>query len=923
MPVERFGAVSIVGFDSSLLTGWYNSRITTNLAQGSGPSGASSRSTASEPVVTPWDTSVTQSLEELQRRVLASGEFFGDANDTFSDLEAPDDHKQLFELYVGLKRLLSVAEEAQDRNISSYRRDFLNNAFQDGLGQLDTFFDDMGLDELTLLKGEELSKIESEVAVSRGLSQYKTGTLHTGDYDAEVASLTGDVQFTVSVTKSGIQTDIDINLADMGATTRSMSNIVDHINTQLEANGMVSRFEVSKIGEEDENGIVPGDDYGFLIKGVSTEALTFSATAAEPAVYVTGVSGISDSAGGQITKVTGVNSGTPSVGVSTRIEADSNEIEKELPGGEDGETFTTTEANALELFGSAAAADGGVFVVGRTTDTTDGQVIKGEADMVLAKYDSNGKEIWSRVLGAGDDAEGVSVAVDSSGNVIVAGNVTGTLGDTTDVGGEDSFVTKFDNSGVEQWTQRFGGTGDDTVSGVAVASDGSVYVAGKSTGGFGGEVHLGGAADGYVRAFDSNGTTQYTRRIGGAGDETLSAITVDDSDNLVIASVEDGVGLVRKYDSTDGTAAAIWEHSLGDMEAGRIGDVEVDGTDIYVAGSAGSSFSPSAPLTAHNGDARDAFLLKMTDGASPTVDYTTFLGSSGDETANDITVHDGQVYLAGKTTGELSGATQLGDRDAFVSQVDGATGTVNWTTQITGRGGVSEGFSVSVGAQDDSILNALGLPAGELVYADSRVVTDRSSARDGDHFYLSVNGGSRKKITIDDDDSMRSLTFKINAVLVLDGTASVRRSSEGDQLRLSAAENQTIEIFSGTEGQDLLKALGLEPGAITNRPSSLDDDETTADAPPLFSLDLPRLMNLTDQDQAQSAFEALETAMSKVQRAYRDITMDPALRAALEGPQRGQTGGTVPAYLNAQLANYQAGLSRLNSGPSSTAGLLL
>ena len=59
-----------------------------------------------------------------------------------------------------------------------------------------------------------------------------------------------------------------------------------------------------------------------------------------------------------------------------------------------------------------------------------------------------------------------------------------------------------------------------------------------------------------------------------------------------------------------------------------------------------------------------------------------------------------------------------------------------------------------------------------------------------------------------------------------------------------------------------------------------------------------------------------QAAMSKVQRAYRDITTDPALKALLEGPQNGKTGATVPAYYNAQLANYQAGLSRLNQGPS-------
>ncbi|HAQ34201.1 MAG TPA: hypothetical protein DCQ53_02385, partial [Alphaproteobacteria bacterium] len=67
-----------------------------------------------------------------------------------------------------------------------------------GVTQLDSFFADLDLEGVNLLKGEELSKAESGVAISRGSSQYTTGIIHTGDFDAEVASLTGDVRFTVS-----------------------------------------------------------------------------------------------------------------------------------------------------------------------------------------------------------------------------------------------------------------------------------------------------------------------------------------------------------------------------------------------------------------------------------------------------------------------------------------------------------------------------------------------------------------------------------------------------------------------------------------------------------------------------------------------------------------------------------------------------
>lgn len=918
--------MAIVGINQSLLTSWYSARVTTATV-GSSPlaQSAAGRSQAGEDVAAPWEleSENLQTLEEMRRRVMATQDFFLDPGREFSDVDAPDDHKALFSLHQGLKRLVSLAEEARDKTTNDARRMILEKAFQNGLGQLDEYFQDMRLEELTLLKGEELRKIESDVAVSRGLSQFKSGIIHTGEYDAEVPSLTGDVQFNISVRKNGVTTDVAINLADMGGQTRNLDNIVAHINSELEAAGMVTRFERTKIGEKNDIGVIPGNDHGFLVRGVSTEQISFSAPAAQPALYFAGVSGINETAGGQIVKLTDLASGDPSIGYSTRFSADPTKSEVDVVGGEDGETRTKLVDNPLEIQATAAAADGGIFVVGKTTASTDGQTLKGEQDLVLAKYDSAGNRVWSRVLGAADDAEGASVAVDADGNVVVTGQVTGGLGDTTDIGGSDSFVAKYNAAGVEQWVQRFGGTGDDKGTAVAVGDDGTIYVAGKAASAFGNQPHQGGVSDGYLRAIGTDGQTLWTRRIGDTGDETVSAIAVADDGNILVASNEGGTAVLRKFDASDNTAPALWEQSLGDLDDGSIGGIAVDGTDVYITGAAGSAFAPSAPVGAHNGGVRDAFVVKLTDGVSASIDYTTFVGSDSDDGAADIEVFNGKVYIAGKTLGGINGDTLNGERDAFAAQLDAATGALDWSHQMSGRNGLSQATGLAIGAGDDSVLDALGLPSGTLTYSDTRVVTDRSSAREGDHFYVSVDGGRRKKITIDGDDTMRSLTFKINAALVLNGTADVRRSSDGDQLRIKAAEGKTIELFAGADGRDLLESLGIQPGAIVNTGSLLDDDEKTSDSPPLFALELPVSMSLADEKSAESAFEAIQDAMSKVQRAYREITMDPALKALLEGPQAGKKGGTVPAYYSAQLANYQAGLSRLSAGPQTGAGLFL
>tara|TARA_R110002051_G_scaffold165688_3_gene236638 strand:- start:29088 stop:31823 length:2736 start_codon:yes stop_codon:yes gene_type:complete len=909
--------VAVYGLDFSVLNGWYQSKLSTSQASNLAPQTSTANQKAAAGVTPPWDvTSKTGSIEELRRGVLASGEFFNTKKSAFSDLKAPDDYKALFDLYVGLKTLSSLAEKAMDKTVSDSDRKFISTRFAEGLAQLDSFYDSMKLDGLALLKGKQVSSADSTVAISRGESVYVTGKVHTGAFDAEVASLTGNVQFTVAVKKNGVTQNIAINLADMGTTTRSMDNVAAHINTALDAAGVLTRFSRVKLGTPDENNIIPGDDYGFKITGISTEVVSFSAVAGSPAIYLAGTSGLNDGAAGQVVKLTDLAAAAPTTAFSTRLEAAPDTTEVPVVGGAPGETRPKETTNPLEIKSSATAADGSVFVVGTTSAALGGAEIKGAHDMVLAKYDSTGKMVWSRVLGAAAEASATTVAVDGSGNVVVAGVVQGVLGTTTDVGGKDSFVAKYDANGVEQWLSRFGGNGDDQPNAVTVAADGTVYVAGKSASAFGGASHLGGVSDGYLRAIDASGTTLSTTRIGGAGDESISSITMASDGNLIIASQEDGVGVIRKLDAANLAGAALWTQSLGALGAGRIGDVAVDGTNVYIAGSAEGSFAPSAPINAYSGGARDAFLVKMTDGAAPTVDYTTFLGSTEDETANAITLDGTKVYLAGKTTGSLPGQTLVGSRDAFAASFNAVDGVLDWATQLSGRNGVSEATGVSVVAGGDSVLDAMGLPAGTLTYSDSRVVTDRTAARDGDFFYISVNGGRREKISIDANDTMRQLTFKINAALVLDGTADVRRATNGDALRISPKEGSTIELFAGADGRDLLKALGMAPGAIVKKASLLNKD-ATADAPPLFAMDLPTLMSLSDKDTSKTAFDAISHAMTIVQRSYRELTTPSSLTDLLNGGP-GKRGGTVPAYLTARLANYTAGLERL--GGSSSGG---
>lgn len=904
---------------ASLLGAYFNAQTSLRLASAGAPqlSGASTgdfqpANAKTEEVLPPWDPrGEIAALETLRRSALASGEFFDSKFGAFADLDVGKDEKTLFALHQGLRRLQSLAGPASEKTTSDTDRAFWNRRFQEGLTQLDSFFEGMDLEGVSVLKGEELSKAESTLAISRGQSSYTTGILHSGQFDAEVANFTGNVVFDITVRKNGVDTVINIDLADMGTTTRSLDNVAAHINTQLEAAGMMTRFERVKIGEENEFGIIEGDDFGFRIEGILTEKVSFSATGGA-ALYMAGISGTGETAAGQLTKYVNLAGGGDAA-FTRRIEADPTVTETK---GEDGETQTSTSENPLEIKAVARGADGGLFVVGHTSAAVDGQTLKGEQDLVLMRYDSTGKKLWSRVLGAAGEASGASIAVDGSGNVVVAGSVKGELGGTNAVGGSDSLVVKYSAEGVEQWATRYGAMADDAAQSLAIGADGTVYVGGRADSSIGGVSNTGGT-DGYVRAIDAAGNTLYTRAAGtGSGSQQVKATAMASDGGLIVATEEEGRAVLTKYAAgDDGTGAPVWTLDLGNLDSGRIGGLAVDETGaIYLSGAAGAGFAPSTPVTANAGG-RDAMLVKISDGASASVDFTTFLGTADDNSASAVTVSGGKVYLTGKTSDALPGATQDGARNAFAAGLDATTGALDWVQQVSGRGGLSEGAGLVVDPAGDNALTRLGLPSGTLSYSDSRLVTDRSALRAGDHFYVSIDGSRKKKITIETGDTMRSLTFKLNAVLLLDATADVRRSASGDMLRITPKEGVTVEFFSGQSGQDALSGLGLPSGAVTGKASLVGKDgDTTSDAPKIFALELPAKLAVDTREEAALAAEALTQAMSKVQRAYRELTADPALKELLAGPKAGKRGGTVPAYLTNQIANYSAGLDRLLGG---------
>lgn len=259
-------------------------------------------------------------------------------------------------------------------------------------------------------------------------------------------------------------------------------------------------------------------------------------------------------------------------------------------------------------------------------------------DIWLRKYNASGGTVWTKTYNQSDgytDEYGYAVAVDSSGNVYVAGSQT----DESLIA--DGVVIKYDSSGNVTWTATYSGTANDNdeALGIAVDSSGNVYVAGY-------EMTAGSGNDIWVSKLDSGGDTTWTKKYSGAAgdDDRGASIAVDSYGNVYAAGYETVTDQstnvwVRKYDSSGNVT---WTKTYNsDTNGGDLANgITVDSSgNVYVTG--------SAAITAGSTDV----WVRKYDSDGDTVWTQTYDGGVGSDIGYAIAVDSsGNVYATGSTS---------------------------------------------------------------------------------------------------------------------------------------------------------------------------------------------------------------------------------------------------------------------------------
>lgn len=97
------------------------------------------------------------------------------------------------------------------------------------------------------------------------------------------------------------------------------------------------------------------------------------------------------------------------------------------------------------------------------------------------------------------------IVVDSSGNAIVGGNHQGSFFGTS-VGGKDLVVMQLNSAGVKQWSFQTGSATDDQIYSITIDSSGNIIVGGNLRSSITGHTFQGGNAENVLIKLDSGGS---------------------------------------------------------------------------------------------------------------------------------------------------------------------------------------------------------------------------------------------------------------------------------------------------------------------------------------------------------------------------------------------------------------------------------
>jgi hypothetical protein len=376
-----------------------------------------------------------------------------------------------------------------------------------------------------------------------------------------------------------------------------------------------------------------------------------------------------------------------------------------------------------------------------STSSSFGFTVNGNRNLVANFTPVTTSGPWAKRLGGTGNESGTAVTVDANGNTLVAGYFMGSVdfggGLLTSAGGYDLYLAKYSPSGAHLWSKRFGSSGNELVSSIALDSSGNIFLAGSfyGTANFGGaNLTSGGDADAFLAKYSAQGDPIWSQRFGANMPDVFNKIAVDSQGNVIATGFFQGTVLVGS------TTLYSWGNGIDPMLA-KFSPTGVNlwAKNFYNAGTeygngiaVDKRINPLTGLPYDNiviagyfngyinfgGGQSDANLLTTAGGYiakfSPAGGHLwskPYGGSNGSTRFWGMALDsNGDVAV----TGDFSQQTSLGGAnitgtswglDLFVAKYSGADGSYRWATPILGyQATTGRPTSIAIDAQNNVLM---------------------------------------------------------------------------------------------------------------------------------------------------------------------------------------------------------------------------
>ncbi|MDH5544020.1 MAG: Ig-like domain-containing protein [Gammaproteobacteria bacterium] len=320
-----------------------------------------------------------------------------------------------------------------------------------------------------------------------------------------------------------------------------------------------------------------------------------------------------------------------------------------------------------------------IYVTGFTRgNLSTSDFSSGQRALFVARYQWNGASLTPmgtpQILRGSGDMEGYAITSDANTqSVYVIGTVTGALNGEVGKGQEDVVVAKYSADLSLAWSKQYGTAARDFGRGIAVGLNG-VYIAGDTLGNFAtpASEHVGlnpfllklNAADGSV-ATETFDTSSQTANPGQAHDRMVTGVTTFNSRVYVIGTQHNNNGIstyALRFDESGGTPTYL---AHGDNTP----DQDEVATGIY-SNTSGVYVATTRFHQMNNGSGAQMHgmteIMSLTDSG-----FSVFknLDAEMHASVRDMVISgSGTMYATGYVHGSMSGMMPHGMGDAFVVQ---------------------------------------------------------------------------------------------------------------------------------------------------------------------------------------------------------------------------------------------------------------